>query len=46
MSSRRIQDVYWEYLLGISVSKYLKSVSDKSISHISNLTNEGESKMH
>ena len=35
-------NIYWEYLY----LKYLKSVSDKSVSHISNLTNEGESKMH
>ena len=46
MSSRRLQDVYWECLLGISVSKKSKSVSDKSISRISNLINQGESKMH
>ena len=35
MSSRRLQDVYWECLLGISVSKKSKSLSDRSISHIS-----------
>ena len=35
MSSRRLQDVYWECLLGISVSKKSKSVSDRSIPHIS-----------
>ena len=35
MSSRRLQDVYWECLLGISASKKSKSASDRSISHIS-----------
>ena len=35
-------NVYWEYLY----LKNLKSASDKSISPISNLTNQGESKMH
>ena len=43
MSSRRLQDVYWECLLGISVFKSSKSVSDKSISHISM---SDKSKMH
>ena len=34
MPSKRLQDVYWECLLGISVSKKSRSVSDRSISHI------------
>ena len=36
------ENVYWEYLY----LNNLKSVSDKSISHVSNLGNQGESKMH
>ena len=35
-------NVYWEYLY----LQNLKSVPDKFISHVSNLTNQGESKMH
>ena len=35
ISSRRLEDVYWECLLIISVSEKSRSVSDRSLFHIS-----------